>query len=159
MNMKTLKRNRPRWVRPAALGALTLLAAAGIAWAEDQTAPTISSSSSTPTSTPLRDRAARLATYVTPWREPAGTTATATVTTPASSTLNWWTVPRKARTAAKAYAAAQNAKVSRYRRVAEPDGSAHYDVYAVRIQRPPQARRVPAGQRPRPPGETRGPGA
>jgi hypothetical protein len=42
----------------------------------------------------------------------------------------WWAVPRKARTVAKHYAAAQHKSVTRIVRVEEVDGTARFHVYA-----------------------------
>jgi hypothetical protein len=50
---------------------------------------------------------------------------------PTTRSIFWWSVPRKARTAARQYAAAQNKTVTRVLRVEEPDGTAHVEVFAA----------------------------
>lgn len=51
---------------------------------------------------------------------------------PVSKTVFWWAVPRTARTASKSLAASRQSSVTRIVRVREPDGTAHFDVYAAR---------------------------
>jgi hypothetical protein len=52
-------------------------------------------------------------------------------TGPTTRSIFWWSVPRKARTAARQYAAAQHKTVTRVLRVEEADGTAHFEVYAA----------------------------
>jgi hypothetical protein len=48
-----------------------------------------------------------------------------------ASPVQWWSVPRRARMAARQYAAAKDAGVTRCVRVVEPDGTVHHDIYAA----------------------------
>ena len=48
-----------------------------------------------------------------------------------ASPVHWWSVPRRARVAARQYAAAKDAGVTRCVRVVEPDGTVHHDIYAA----------------------------
>lgn len=70
-----------------------------------------------------RDDGIQKAEYV----QPATTSAPGPTVTP----IKWWLVPRRARTAARRFAAAQHKTVTRVVRIEEPDGSARFEVYAA----------------------------
>ena len=57
--------------------------------------------------------------------------AEAATSVPTAKAISWWLVPRRARSAAQKYAKAQNKTVTRVVRVAEPDGTARFEVYAA----------------------------
>jgi hypothetical protein len=56
---------------------------------------------------------------------------TSTAAGPTTRSVFWWSIPQKARTAARRYAAAEHKTVTRVLRVEEPDGTAHFEVYAA----------------------------